>query len=541
MPSSLHHSLETHFSYIPYNTDIAFTSHYEFIAWFFDDRAEHNLHALPLYLLLTQYLQISSLMLHEINNIDISFTPEHLKINFSLDSTSLSLNITLSKKYLSTSYENRCIYLNWKSFSQLLLYVYTITPGYQAKKMLRIFINESALIPESIYHESHKAHKGKKKFLKNEPLLQWFKKKYPQLDNCEDYALQVMQNSGELMSYETLSTLHLNNPDLVYGTVFNKHSFDTYGYKLAVAKREQAEVLSIGSSRAHFFKEHFFTHSFYNASYTMTYLQEGRKFLETLFQVSKPSLILFSVEFWWFHPHHYTETPFLPLHTEHTHFDSDYINKFYEYYQDELITDDIIKTQNLKNSCGLRANKSYEGYFGDGYYCYAQDLINQKAMKKKTNEACYEMIDKNSFHFKKATTLHKEKFSLFKEILSYCQEQGVKVILTLPPFMEKSYLRLINSPDYIYIHHVIQALSELDNCEFYNFLNPQSVQSPDPEFYDCYHGGDITYARILQTILQNRESILHQYCSKRHLNAIIQDNSNKVIEKTLLEKIKGHK
>ena len=102
--------------------------------------------------------------------------------------------------------------------------------------------------------------------------------------------------------------------------------------------------------------------------------------------------------------------------------------------------------------------------------------------------------------------------------------------------MKKTTHTLLHSKKYRYIHDVIAYLKSKTEYEFYNFLSPKSIQSPKSEFYDCYHGGDVTYARMLRAILQNRDSLLHDFCSIDALNAIIQENKQRI---TLKENTRG--
>ncbi len=517
---------------LKYNSSL--NSHAEFLAWIFDTRAEHNLQEMALYLFMRTLSTKQQFYRYEVQSIAIAHNKKRLVLSYKLTDKCYTLQLKITPKGLYVTTKHMSKKISWsKLFDTLLLPFYEYISGYQGKKIVRVFINESKLITHSIYQESHKAYLGKKRFSKE-----------LQRPATITEAMQILQKSGELLSYKKIAKLQKNKSTLIYGSVFNKHSFDIFGYKLVTVKKHKPEIMSIGSSRTHFFRSSFFTRPFYNASYAMTYLQEGIRFIEALPKSATPKLLLLCVEFWWFHPNHYKEVPFLPLHTTHHHFDVDYINKLYEYYYDGILSAEDIEyilesqqhssqVENFK-AVGLRASKSAEGYLQDGYYWYATSLQTPNVVR--SNKPCIEMMQKNFFHFEQSRRVSAEKVELFEHFLNSCSKKGITPILILPPFMKKTTHTLLHSKKYRYIHDVIAYLKSKTEYEFYNFLSPKSIQSPKSEFYDCYHGGDVTYARMLRAILQNRDSLLHDFCSIDALDAIIQENKQRI---TLKENTRG--
>ena len=519
--------------YIKVNTDL--NLHLEFIGWIFDPNAEHNMGSFLLFFLLKNEFKITNLFRHEIVDINLKISDGFLKINYKIADDNFMLMLKIYPNQLECTSSKQLVTIQLKDFFIKYIHnMYTIVSGYQAKKIIRIFINESKLFENFIYEKSYKALSGKK----------YFQKYLLDTDTSESFALKLLYESGETLDYHTICALQDANPSLIYGSIFNKHSFDTYGYKLTYAKKKKANILTIGSSRAHFFKEHFFKNSFYNTSYTMTYLQEGIKFIKELLKETKPKLIIISLEFWWFHPDHYGETEFLPLHSTHNHFDTDYINKLFEYIYDQQLTlEDINHIKNRDNfksqnnpyfGIGLRAAKTGEGYLNNGYYWYANAKHSPGLIQDKN--ICTEMIDNNFFHFKKSNHFSTKKFKLFESFIDLCHKNSIEVISILTPFSDQITNRLVNYPDYRYVSKLIDAFNAQNKYEFYNFINASNINSPASEFYDCYHGGDITYARILHKILENKSSLLHKYCSVTNLEDIIEKNKYNIAESSLFTK-----
>jgi hypothetical protein len=499
-------------NFFNYNDNIK--EHLLFLSWLLHEKSEHKRGKINFFLFLRKFLNFD-IFLHELE-YKINCNDDFIEILFN-DNTII---IYLTKENIKIFYDNEELYITYNNLYQFIYNdIYLHINGYEGKLILRTFVNQSKLFADFIYDKSLKSIKGREKFLK----------KYKKLDG---FAVEILKKAGEILEYDKILSQH----NYAYGSVFFKHSLDIFNLKFQAVKRQQPKIITIGSSRMHFFKQKFFQQKFYNCSYCMTYLEEGFEFIKNI-KNSNVEIIIMGVEFWWFNPNHYIKSPFLPLHNGRYNFDIDYLNKFYEYYYDNLISDKKIKNilnKKLTNeyttltNIGLRAIDNSEGYQDDGYYLYNYALTKYNN-KYRTKKMCLDYIKTQRFHFEPSFYIDKEKFNLFLKIIDFCHINNINLILILPPIEKELYKRL-KYPDYEYIKKLRKKLKKLD-IKVFDFLNPKSLSLNKKEFYDCYHGGDVVSMRILKKLYNF--GILKKYINYDYIQKSIKINKNRILEKDI--------
>ena len=479
-----------------------------FFAWLFDNRAEHNLYNIPLYLFLKEFLNIN-IMAFEINS-KILLRKNTIKI-FYINKESFIFHI--NKEFqVNVRHRKKTELLSKKRLSLFIKQIYTITSGYQGRKIIRIIYNETKAFKDIIFDKSYISTKCKNK-----------------INKSDEDIVKFLLKTHEIVEYKQLA-IKQQTQSICYGSIFNKHSFDIFAYKLNRYKQVKPQVISIGSSRAHFFKQSNFRQKFYNCSYTMTYLQEGKRFIQNIIKDAKPKFMIIMMEFWWFHPNHYNETPFLPLHDEKYHFDVDYINKIYEYiYHNNLNIENINEKNNystLKNY-GIRAMELSEGYLNDGYYFYSKGILDGHNLQDRKNKLCKKYIQNNEFHFQSSKIVAYDKIVLFFDILKLLQTHNIQYVIAMPPVSKKTF-KMLSKNDFKYIKKIDNIFKADPN--YFNFLNPDKINAKKCEFYDCYHGGDIIYMRLLKYLYKIHKPI-RKYLDIETIRQDIDENKNKIIKK----------
>lgn len=81
------------------------------------------------------------------------------------------------------------------------------------------------------------------------------------------------------------------------------------------------------------------------------------------------------------------------------------------------------------------------------------------------------------------------------------------------------FFRAENKEQYQYLDILKESL-EKNKVVFYDFHNPTSIHSTLTEFVDGIHGGDVVYARILNTIGENNK-YLKQYLNQKYIDKIL--------------------
>lgn len=516
---------------ICFNLNDSLKEHTVFLAWIFSPKAEHELDKLPLLFLLNTFLN-KNIMNYEINDINITKINNIITINFFLLKET-SIQIKVKKKSIILSFNKKTYTINYNSFFQkFLVNLYNISTKYAGKIIIRTFINESKLFQQNITNTSYKGEKGKEKLLNSPLSIQYNVSKRTLID----FSMEVIKQMGELLPYKKIICQHHKKPT-IYGPIFTKHQFNTYGYKINHAKYIKPDILVMGSSRATPFQEKFFNNTFYNASLVMQSMNHGLQFLKDLFSTHHPKHIILCAEFWWFNNKTFKEVEYLPLLNDKEHFDYDSINKFFEYYHDDLINDSIIKDilegnengNSIYSTIGLRARSSLEGFFKDGYYFHVNSIIQNSVDNLQKDKKCQQYIDSSFFHFEKSINIDKKKLSIFFNIIDYCQEHNVTVTVLTTPLSKKIFTRLNEGIDYSYIKEFLDIMNKQSKFEFYNFLDPELINISQNEFRDCFHSGDIGYAKILKYLFDKTDSPLNKYVNNNYINQSIQKYTGKIV------------
>ena len=117
------------------------------------------------------------------------------------------------------------------------------------------------------------------------------------------------------------------------------------------------------------------------------------------------------------------------------------------------------------------------------------DKVGKLAAKRHTIENWY-LLDAN--------------IKIFKQLNTWCQLKGIKVILVTPPAY-KSYREYLKTDQLNEMIRVGKALdSEFKNCTFYNFMAHQDFNAED--FYDADHlnsAGAKKFSLILNDLIEN--------------------------------------
>jgi hypothetical protein len=298
----------------------------------------------------------------------------------------------------------------------------------------------------------------------------------------------------------------------IYGTSLNQNQFS---YKLALIKSKKPDIIALGSSRMMQFREESFTTSFVNAGGGMHYLTEGKKFLENMLKFHKPKHILLGLDFWWFNPN-YFDVENYPHHSNTGNiFTLKKLTKPIEYiYTDKVSINTIfdIILDNRKNNItkydnlGFQAINSSEGFRSDGSYFYSNTIFGIKPHDDEKFKNTIFRIDHSASRFEYGNELSKKRIKKLNNILQTCKENNIDVTIIIPPLAPKIIDKIRLTNKYLYIDKFRDYISKLD-LENYNFHNPRIIDSDNCEFIDGFHGGDITYQKMLLYMYNHKSKI----------------------------------
>jgi len=112
-------------------------------------------------------------------------------------------------------------------------------------------------------------------------------------------------------------------------------------------------------------------------------------------------------------------------------------------------------------------------------------------------------------------------------LLKLLQTHNIQYVIAMSPVSKKTFKRLLKN-DFKYIKKIDNIFKADPN--YFNFLNPDKINAKKCEFYDCYHGGDIIYMRLLKYLYKIHKPI-RKYLDIETIRQDIDENKNKIIKK----------
>ncbi|KTC91660.1 hypothetical protein OQJ15_12975 [Fluoribacter dumoffii] len=295
-----------------------------------------------------------------------------------------------------------------------------------------------------------------------------------------------------------------------------------YFYKKELMEHIHPQIIAWGSSRVMQFRQKMFLSKFVNLGGMMTSLDAGLRSYKDIIR-AKPKLVLLGIDFWWFNENfqnkNYKETIAPKLYKPKS---SDLLTVRDWLKNGKLTYTDFLKgvLQFPNKGIGVSGILHEEGFGPDGSYYYTGIITGQKQHHDIGFADTLLRIKTGERRFQYGETLSKAHFKEFMFLLDEFQRQHIEVILFFPPLAAASN-RMINhlSEKYSYIPQLKKALKAA-GYHYYDYSEPGLIQSSDCEFIDGFHGGDVTYARILKD-LAKQEPELAKYVDMNFLEKSI--------------------
>jgi hypothetical protein len=354
----------------------------------------------------------------------------------------------------------------------------------------------------------------------------------------------VVYRGGELTAYKDI-VKRQGETQALFGAAFNQNAF---GYKLAMVREVAPEVVALGSSRVMLFRKEDFTSSFVSAGGAGNFLNEIHDFIVQMSAFHKPKLLILGLDFWWFNPLYPEPTNYDYHLGTGTALDFDKLTKPFSYMFDRrmppreylrlLFSGGKKNPHNGFENYGLRAAVWCNGFRGDGSHLYGESAfgLNPNFFDKKFLDTLAG-VDMGTGYFLHGPGLAPQRAEELRGILALCREQGIRVIVFLPPLAAPVYRAVLaRGDDYAHFRELRARLPEIAaayGAEAYDFTEVAEFGSSDCEFLDGYHGGDVAYARILAAILaRNPASALAAYADAGKLRDNIERYAGRAVMNT---------
>jgi hypothetical protein len=306
-------------------------------------------------------------------------------------------------------------------------------------------------------------------------------------------------------------------------------------YKLALYKLRKPEVAIVGSSRAIEFIRRGFTRSMVNLG-SMRDLLQIRALLEAMFRVHRPKLVILTIDFWWFNSARTEEAADLQPDNEGQLSLVQLAQPFVWIGEGKIGVGDFVagalSPRYAPRGIGVAAIYDGAGYDRDGAYDYGGDLRGERRHSdwkfQRTLTRIAETHGHNKFNVR--TPLDPEQWRNLVEIVDTVEAQGSELILVVPPVSDRVADALSGDGDAILLDQMNARLAGLDHPVF-DFHDPTALGSGECEFIDGFHGGRVTYLRMLRAILRSGRTGLGAYVDPAEIDRLIAANAGRALLK----------
>lgn len=329
-------------------------------------------------------------------------------------------------------------------------------------------------------------------------------------------SLTFLARTNDYASPDTILEVQLANPTILY----SGQGMPLADYKYRAYKMFKPEIVAIGSSRSLQFRSYYFLDNFYNLGGLTRNPTESLALHHNLLRQSPPKIVLFALDIWSFCA---TGSPVQFDATRATsHLGAEPLDRLLISYRAmlegrlkwDVFVDGLLgRMPNAGQALGWVGMMKDRGFALDGSIYYGFNELRDMAPKPLSIrfENALQLIKDGGSYFKHGCVFQEANLSALAELTKRLSDDGVRLVTFLAPLPA----RILDSMKTVGAAGFIQEMrarllnaSQIRNFEYYDFLDSRDLASSDCEFSDGYHGGEITYMRLLLMISRNPKSAL---------------------------------
>lgn len=346
-------------------------------------------------------------------------------------------------------------------------------------------------------------------------------------------AFIILVGSGAY--FQSLDSILKSDEKYLIGFAYNEKNYNYIKWK-EIESSPKNDILSIGSSRVLAFRDEMFKTSFYNAGYTITSMTDYLLFFKNIPKTKYPKVLIMGIDQWMFNASYddyepiksktYWEDSFTYFPTFKT-IKTIYIDLLKDKYDLS-----VVDNEDRLDKIGLNALVYNTGLRNDGSMYYGRQIKNLINNSQKTTDFNYEdtflRIKKGNRRFEYADHSNKNTFAQLDEFLGFCKENNIYVIGFLPPYANAVYQKMVMTNKYNYLKEIYpkgKVNFSKYNFELYDFTDGSKFGATDDETIDGFHGGELTYIKMLLKMTKNN-SVINKYVNSDKLQLDIKNRLN---------------
>lgn len=312
-------------------------------------------------------------------------------------------------------------------------------------------------------------------------------------------------------------------------------SQDFVDYKLRLYAAVKPAITVVGSSRVMQFRATCFRKPFLNMGGVAGNLAVLRSTIEAMLRIHKPEAVILGLDFWWFLPQ-WEARPFeeVPPTSGSYNYGFATLKKPWTWLLEGKISPVGLAAPFLPESAGgfragrygIMAQQTDDGFGPDGSWYYTAETTGQQRPFDYQFQDTLKQVRHGIKAFYRAAPDQKgpstEHLDAFAEIWCRLKARGIQTFVFIAPLSERVLAAMQKQPeDYPHLFSLREALLAR-GIDVLDFTDPRAFGSDDCEFIDGFHGGEVTYARILRDMADRWPALL-SYVNMERLNAVIRD------------------
>ena len=339
------------------------------------------------------------------------------------------------------------------------------------------------------------------------------------------YSLFWLWQSGDLAVERAVET-QAEGTFAIFGSGISQDFVD---YKLRLYARVRPEIVAIGSSRVMQFRSHCFAKKFLNMGGVAGNLPVLRSTLDAMLKVHRPEAVILGLDFWWFMPA-WNADPFQeepPTSGSYTYSLANLKKPWDWLVTGKISVADLLRplTGDFRSDrFGIMAQQTDDGFGSDGSWYNTGESTGQKApFDFQFRDTMSQVLSgsKAFYHVSdKMPAPCQAHLDAFAEIFCRLQARGIRTFVFIAPLSETIYQAMRKmQAEYPHLFGLAEAL-RARGLNVLDLSNPRSLGANDCEFIDGFHGGEITYLRVLRSLCDQWSALL-AYVQIDKVNAAI--------------------
>ena len=312
-------------------------------------------------------------------------------------------------------------------------------------------------------------------------------------------------------------------------------SQDFVDYKLTLYKKVKPTVVTLGSSRVMQFRGDVFSKKFLNMGGVAGNIPVLRSTLDAMLRIHKPEALILGLDFWWFDSK-WNPDPFMeePPTSGSYNYSLESVKKPWAWlFSGKMSVKDLLAPVLTpfgfgfnSSRYGIMAQQTSDGFGSDGSWYYTAEITGQKKPFDFQFQDTLTQVEYGIKAFYHApagqTTISEAHLDALGEIYCRLMSKGIRTYVFIPPLAPTVFLRMRDMENnYPHLFNLAQAL-KARGIQVLDCSDPRKIGSTDCEFVDGFHGGEVTYLRILRHLVDQWSSLL-AYVDLNAINKAIRE------------------